>query len=463
MQKWLACMRMLCDTPFILDPDCRLSPKLAELESILEEVLESNDNKVLIFSEWERMLLLVRDTAEAMGVGFAWHTGSVPQKARRDEINRFKNDPDCRLFLSTDSGSVGLNLQAANVVINLDLPWNPAKLEQRIARAWRKHQTRPVSVINLVCADSIEHRMLGLLSQKQQLADGVLDGRGDLASIKMPSGRVAFLERMQALMGVDIGKSSPAANAVSALERPVPAALADPYQTLREDLSARLSERLLLLEVSGNGTDLKSVLAVVDGAAAQVAPVIEKSLRDTFGENGGAPRLEILDRQTYETIIRLMDSGVLKREALPVRLHQSPLLSDTGTASRERRRSEAWKIFEAADRKMRMSALLVDGGFSIESLPSMHEAVRTGLRALCYFGGIDEAAKQDHEPSPQILHSRFIASGLLPDNADSILARLKESATPDIEMTDQVARELHKAATLIYEQAHIALNKAALT
>jgi len=69
-----------------------------------------------------------------MDVGFAWHTGSVPQKARRAEIHRFKNDPDCRLFLSTDSGSVGLNLQAANAVINLDLPWNPAKLEQRIAR-----------------------------------------------------------------------------------------------------------------------------------------------------------------------------------------------------------------------------------------------------------------------------------------------------------------------------------------
>jgi SNF2 family DNA or RNA helicase len=162
LQKWLACMRMLCDTPFILDPECRLSPKVAELESILDEVLESGDNKVLIFSEWERMLDLVRDAAESMDVDFAWHTGSVPQKARRDEINRFKNDPECRLFLSTDSGSVGLNLQAANVVINLDLPWNPAKLEQRIARAWRKHQTRPVGVINLVCSDSIEHRMLGL-------------------------------------------------------------------------------------------------------------------------------------------------------------------------------------------------------------------------------------------------------------------------------------------------------------
>src|SRR5207249_11518855 len=57
---------------------------------------------------------------------------------------------DLRLFLSTDSGSVGLNLQVASAVVNVDLPWNPAKLEQRIARAWRKNQTRSVTVVNLV-------------------------------------------------------------------------------------------------------------------------------------------------------------------------------------------------------------------------------------------------------------------------------------------------------------------------
>jgi SNF2 family DNA or RNA helicase len=84
----------------------------------------------------------------------------VPQDRRRAEIARFKRDPDCRLFLSTDSGSVGLNLQIASSVINLDLPWNPAKLEQRIARAWRKNQMWTVDVINLVTEDSIEHVML---------------------------------------------------------------------------------------------------------------------------------------------------------------------------------------------------------------------------------------------------------------------------------------------------------------
>ena len=105
-----------------------------------------------MFSEWTRMLELVRDLCRKRGLGYAWHTGSVPQKQRRAEIRVFKDDPGCRVFLSTDSGGVGLNLQNASVVINCDLPWNPAKLEQRIARAWRKHQKHAVTVLNPVRA-----------------------------------------------------------------------------------------------------------------------------------------------------------------------------------------------------------------------------------------------------------------------------------------------------------------------
>jgi len=63
--------------------------------------------------------------------------GSVPQKRRQDLVNRFQKDGACRLFLTTNAGTTGVNLQAANTVVNVDLPWNPAVLEQRIARAHR--------------------------------------------------------------------------------------------------------------------------------------------------------------------------------------------------------------------------------------------------------------------------------------------------------------------------------------
>ena len=142
LQKFLACMRMVCDTPAILDGQRHECPKLDEIERLLPELLSDPQRKILIFSEWIRMLELVREHAVAAGVEFAWHTGSVPQIRRRAEIRRFREDPECRLFLSTESGGVGLNLQAADTVINMDQPWNPARLEQRVARAWRKHRAQ---------------------------------------------------------------------------------------------------------------------------------------------------------------------------------------------------------------------------------------------------------------------------------------------------------------------------------
>ena len=218
LQQLLACMRMICDTPAILDPTCRVSPKLEELERILADLLEDPERKVIILLRMGAdVVTMVREVLAAeMGVEAACrHSGSVPQNRRRAEINRFKNDPACRLFLSTDSGSVGLNLQVASAVINMDLPWNPAKLEQRIARAWRKNQTRSVSVVNLVAEGTIEHQILHLIGQKQALADGVIDGEGDLDTLKMPSGRGAFIERMQAMME----KPAAPARMVSATEK----------------------------------------------------------------------------------------------------------------------------------------------------------------------------------------------------------------------------------------------------
>lgn len=83
------------------------------------------------------------------------------------------------MFLSTDAGSVGLNLQCASYVINLDIPWNPAVLEQRIARVHRLGQKRNVQIINLIASETIEHRMLETLKFKSSLFGGVLDNGED--------------------------------------------------------------------------------------------------------------------------------------------------------------------------------------------------------------------------------------------------------------------------------------------
>ncbi len=157
------------------------------------------------------MLEKVREWAEKTGTGYAWHTGSVPQQHRRKEIRAFHDDPDCRLFLSTDSGGVGLNLQVASVVVHCDLPWNPAKLEQRIARAWRKHQKRPVTVVNLIAENTIEHSMLETLANKTNLSEGVLDGSEEsLKNARLKSGTEATLARLNQMLGkVTTAKTAP--------------------------------------------------------------------------------------------------------------------------------------------------------------------------------------------------------------------------------------------------------------
>ena len=87
-------------------------------------------------------------------------TAACRARKRKDLIDRFRDDPKCRLFLSTDAGGVGLNLQHASVVVNMDLPWNPAVLEQRIGRVHRLGQKRPVRVVNFVAQGTIEEGML---------------------------------------------------------------------------------------------------------------------------------------------------------------------------------------------------------------------------------------------------------------------------------------------------------------
>ena len=83
--------------------------------------------------------------------------------------------------MSTDAGGVGLNLQNASAVVSLDLPWNPAVLEQRIGRVHRLGQHRPVRVVHLISQGTIEEGMLGILGFKSAMLAGVLDG-GRMAS-----------------------------------------------------------------------------------------------------------------------------------------------------------------------------------------------------------------------------------------------------------------------------------------
>ncbi len=168
-------MRMACDSTYLLDQKTDHGVKADELAQLLAEVFEDRDAKVVVFSQWVRMHELVVRRLERRKWGHVFFHGGVPGPARKGLVHRFKEDPACRLFLATDAGGVGLNLQNASAVVNLDQPWNPAVLEQRIGRVHRLGQRRPVRVVHFIAQGTIEEGMLGLLAFKSAMFAGVLD------------------------------------------------------------------------------------------------------------------------------------------------------------------------------------------------------------------------------------------------------------------------------------------------
>ncbi len=171
-------MRMVCDSTYVMDQETRHDTKIDELMNIVGEVIDAGGEKMVVFSQWERMTRVVAMELDKQGIGYRYLHGGVPSVKREELFTGFNQDQEVRIFLSTDAGGTGLNLQSASIMINLDIPWNPAVLEQRIARIHRLGQKNKVSVINMVAAGTIEHRMTELLKFKSSLAAGILD-RGE--------------------------------------------------------------------------------------------------------------------------------------------------------------------------------------------------------------------------------------------------------------------------------------------
>ena len=166
-------------TPALLEG--LFAPKLIELRSLIEALVVDQGRKVIIFSQWRRMLKLadwaLSDLLSQRGKRSLFFTGAENSKLRTQSLVDFHDDPNAAILFLTDAGGVGLNLQnAANACINLEQPWNPAVLEQRIGRIYRLGQKSPIDVYNLVADASIEGRIAGIVGSKQVLFKGVFDG-----------------------------------------------------------------------------------------------------------------------------------------------------------------------------------------------------------------------------------------------------------------------------------------------
>jgi len=191
-------MRMVCDSTYIVDQLTRNDTKINELINILDEYFDGNTEKAVIFSQWERMTRLIAQELDNLGIRYEYLHGGVSSVKRKQLFDNFNDNEDVRIFLSTDAGSTGLNLQSASLIVNMDIPWNPSVLEQRIARIHRLGQKSNVSVINFVSKGTIEHRMLDVLKFKTSLSQGVFDNGED--SIFLSDDK--FNEFMKSIEGI---------------------------------------------------------------------------------------------------------------------------------------------------------------------------------------------------------------------------------------------------------------------
>ncbi|TWU08334.1 DEAD/DEAH box helicase [Stieleria varia] len=198
LRRALAMARMSCDSTFLVNQqEPEYSSKLERLGELLQGLIDDPSRKIVLFSEWKRMLDRVEKRLDEIGCDYVRLDGSVPQKKRPPIVAKFQDDPECRVILMTNAGSTGLNLQSANVVINCDLPWNPAVLEQRIARAHRMGQKNPVHIYNMVSAGTIEEELLDTLASKQELANASLDIDSDVGEVAVSSSTDDLRRRLE--------------------------------------------------------------------------------------------------------------------------------------------------------------------------------------------------------------------------------------------------------------------------
>jgi superfamily II DNA or RNA helicase len=202
LRKCLLMCRMAADSTFLVDRQYPgHSSKLEALDELLGQLSREPQRKILIFSEWTTMLDLIEALLEKNGLPHVRLDGSIPQKQRPPLVSAFQNDPKCKVFIASNAGATGLNLQAADTVINVDLPWNPALLEQRISRAHRMGQKRPVQVFLMITENTIEENLLLTLSAKRQLSMAALDTSSDLEAVNLESGYEELKQRLEILLG----------------------------------------------------------------------------------------------------------------------------------------------------------------------------------------------------------------------------------------------------------------------
>lgn len=169
-------LRQICDTPALFMEDYHgSSGKLARLKELLEQVKDSG-HRPLIFSQFTKVFPYIEKMMQELDLTAYKLTGSTPVKDRLEMVQAFNAGSRDAFLVSLKAGGVGLNLTSADVVILVDLWWNPAVEEQAVARAHRMGQKNTVEVIRLITQGTIEEKIIAIQERKKDLIANVLEG-----------------------------------------------------------------------------------------------------------------------------------------------------------------------------------------------------------------------------------------------------------------------------------------------
>lgn len=178
-------LRRMCCHPVLVAPAVTLASSKSQAFLELVRELAAGGHRALVFSQFVDHLEILRQQLDARQVRYLYLDGSTPLAERVRRVAAFQAGEGTLFLISLRAGGTGLNLTAADYVIHMDPWWNPAVEDQASDRAHRMGQTRPVTVYRLVMADSIEERIMALHERKRHLADSLLDGAGEAASLSV--------------------------------------------------------------------------------------------------------------------------------------------------------------------------------------------------------------------------------------------------------------------------------------
>ena len=168
-------LRLICDSPALIKDENYIGES-AKIKALIEHISDiANNHKMLVFSQFTKMLALVKDALDKEGIPYEYLDGKRNQKQRKASVENFQTNPEIRVFLlSLKAGNTGLNLTAADYVFLLDPWWNPAVESQAIDRTHRIGQDKHVIAYRIIAKDTIEEKILKLQQRKKKLASDLI-------------------------------------------------------------------------------------------------------------------------------------------------------------------------------------------------------------------------------------------------------------------------------------------------